>query len=247
MVQGQGGQADEITQAQQSLDNEAAQGAAGPQYVSVEQFQQLQQAIERQNAMIAGLQGKFDRGLNVIRTDTENLVKQHVGGLQDRMSRQAYLNSLSEEQRAVVDPLLREVDSLRSERQPARSQPQPEQDPAQAQWQQVYDLVADMGVDPRTPGIDYAALSNASLDQRERNRRFFASIDAAKATATKPAPAPRQAAPAAKTQGANPPVETAAAGRGGYRNIDDLRDAYINGRISSTEYRQKAQSLGHSV
>ncbi len=240
---------DEVSQAQQELD--AQQGNLGqqsaPQYVTAEQMQQLlNQQAQTYERQISGLQSKLDTGLNAIRRDTQSWAEQKIAGLQTEMGRQQWLASLSEEERRLAQPLLEAIQQTRPQPAPnpqPAPQPQPGTDVAQQQWQAVYQMVRNMGIDPQTPGIDYQVLTNTALDQNTREQKFYASVFAAKAkpNGVQAGVQPQQARP----QTPNPPINSAAAGRGGgYRTVDEVYDAYNTGRIDTPTFRKEMVPFG---
>lgn len=238
---------DVITQEQQKLDEQQGITPPVPQYVTAEQMQRMlgEQArgYERQ---LAGLQSKLDTGLNAIRRDT-----QAQATAQAQRDRQAWLATLDDERRQAV------LDSERfnsptptppgngatEAQQPSPQAPAPTTDAA-AQWEAVYQMVRNMGVDPRASGIDYTALTQPGLDDNTRQQRFFTSLWTVKGT-TAPRGAP--AAPQQVRTTPNPPVEQQAPAAGGYRNIEDVYDAFITGRITDTQYREQARRFGVAV
>ncbi len=242
----------EVTQDQSAIDaQQDTLGQQPPQYVTMEQMHQLlgQQAsgYERQ---IAGLQSKMDTGLNAIRRDTKSWAESKIADLQTNWGREQWLAGLNEEEQRIAKPLL---DEIRRSQQPkeaqveAPPQPAPQSADAQGQWQQIYQMVRNMGVDPQTPGIDYQILTNGTLQPNDREQKFYASVFAAKAkvAGVPPAPQAQQNQQPPRPQTANPPVQQGAAGRGaGYRNADDVRDAYIQGRISTEDMRKQMQPFG---
>ena len=218
---------------------------AAPQYLTVEQVQTMlsnqQRAFERQ---ISGVTSKIDTGLNAIRRDTQTWAQQQIQ-VQTQQQRQAWLAGLSEEQRAVAEPLIAEIDKAR---QPAQEvAPEPQADTLASQpdpWAKVYDLVEDFGLKRDMPGIDYAAFTDPGLTDRQRQQRFAGSLGTLKGTSVSPSPAP--AAPRAPAS--PPPPESPRGGVGGYASMETLRDAYITGKVTVQDYRQIAQSkFGESV
>ena len=217
---------------------------AAPQYLTVEQVQQMlsnqQRAFERQ---ISGVTSKIDTGLNAIRRDTQSWAQQQIQ-VQTAQQRKDWLAGLSEEGRAVAEPLLKEIDKARQPAEEVASEPQadapaPQPDP----WAKVYELVEDYGLKRDMPGIDYAAFTDPDLTDRQRQQRFLGSLRKGAGT---PATVPAPAAPRAPAS--PPPPESPRGGGGGYASMETLRDAYITGKLTVNEYRQTAQSkFGESV
>ena len=102
-------------------------------------------------------------------------------------------------------------------------------------------LVRNFGVDPDNPAIDYAALSDGSIDVDARQKKFFDSLHAVKA--------PVAAAPAQPAQPASsvvtPPSNAAPSQQsGGFATFDDLNDAVIRGEVNSEQYAQERRQRG---
>ena len=132
-------QNDEVTQDQQSLDEEQGEIPATPQYATSDQLTNIQNQLQQLESKNRGLQGLVDNGLNAIRRDTQTWAEQQFSGMRNEMDKKAYLENLDEEQRAVVTPLLNEMEELRKQNvQQAQPQPSPTQQqatPDQAQQQ----------------------------------------------------------------------------------------------------------------
>lgn len=238
---------DDITAIQQNMDAEQAggQSASG---VTLEQVQTLlqQQAqayehrIATQESQLRGLMSKQDNALNAIRGWT----KDQLGGLETRIGRDRFLESLDEDQRRTVDVILGEMD---------RRMPPPEEAPittpvqdastVEEQWAQVYTLVESMGLNRSDPRIQYAALTDSALAPEQRRSQFMQSLTAAVRTA--PAPTPTPAAPVA-----NPPIDRGASGAGNagrLQTVDSLMDLHIQGGITTEQYKERMAAIGHPV
>mgnify|MGYP001582262085 CR=1 FL=1 len=217
---------------------------AAPQYLTMEQVQTLlsnqTRAFERQ---ISGVTSKIDTGLNAIRRDTQSWAQQQVQ-VQTAQQRKDWLAGLSEEGRAVAEPLLKEIDKARQPAQEVAPESQADAPPAQPDpWAKVYELVEDYGLKRDAQGIDYAAFTDPDLTDRQRQQRFMGSLRKVAGTS---ASAPAPAAP--RVPASPPPPESPRGGGGGYASMESLRDAYITGKLTVSEYRQTAQSkFGESV
>ena len=242
---------DPITQAQQEVDQEQA-GAEQGQYLTNDQVQQLlseqSRVYERQ---IAGLTSKIDTGLNAIRRDTTASMQQQLANLNAQQGMQNWLSGLDEDQRALVQPLITRQQQLEEQllgqtQQPAGVQEQtasPEEG-----GDTVYKVVRQLGLDPRTKGIDYDALTAQGLSSEEREAQFLSSISKliqTQATQQKPQTdgAVQQQAPATQSPPTDGPPRTSAT----YRNIDDVRDAFISDKINQDEAMRLAGSMGQTL
>lgn len=238
-------------------DTGAAQEAVAqePKYITVQEMQQMmdrQANLLRQQVMaqVSGLASKIDTGLNAVRRDTKSWAEQQVGDLRSELGRQAWLTSLDEDQRKMAEPLLKEIDRARqghseaptsAERQaPGAENAQLDEQAAAQAWEQVYGIVEAMGLQRDTPGIDYAALTDSALDDTARRVRFLGSLR--QALVKTPAPS----APAKTTTAGtvNPPVEPVPRGTAGYRNTDQVMDAYLAGQISIEQAKQHFAAHG---
>ena len=251
---------DEVTQDQQSLDQEQGENAATPQYVTSEQYQAMQNEIaqvKQQNQKLEsesrGLQGLVDNGLNAIRRDTQKWAEDQFTGIRSEMGRQQYLDNLDEEQKEVVAPLLNELDELRKQQrvepQAAVQQQQVQSGQANQQWEQVYQFVESMGVNRNDPNLRYSALDPTnSLNPEQRSAQFAESIgNAIRAKGGTPPKQPSPQQPQVQTQKpttVSPPVDQPSGKAApSYKNLDDVRSAYIEGKIEKAEYQSMVQKL----
>ena len=246
---------DELTTDQQAMDQQQglAPAAAEPQYLTAAQAQEMvSQHTAQLRTELRGLQGLYDKGLNAIRSDTQQIVEGKLSALQEGLNRRAYLESLDEDTRNVVQPLYTELDSMRSMLQQKLS---PEAAPAQTaqpqstaneQWQRVYQFVRSFGVDPNDASIRYSTLVDQNLTAQERQDQFVASLRSALQKGG------QTGAPAARPQPAtaNPPVE---AGRSGananvrLNSLEDVVDARANNLITNDKYTERMAELGFPV
>ena len=246
-------QNDEVTQDQQSLDGEQGEVAATPQYVTPDQLTNIQNQLQQLESKNRGLQGLVDNGLNAIRRDTQTWAEQQFSGMRNEMDKKAYLENLDEEQRAVVTPLLNEMEELRKQNvQQAQPQTSPTQqqaapDQAQQQWEQIYKFVESMGLDRNDPNLRYSALDPTnSLTPEQRSAQFAESVgNAVRAKGGTPPQQPSPQQPQTqKPATVSPPVEQPSGKAApSYKNLDDVRSAYIEGKIEKAEYQSMVQKL----
>lgn len=244
-------QHDEISEAQAELDREQGLDATGTQSpVTMEQVNQLvENQLQSLQREVASYRSKVDSGLDAIRRDTKSWAEQQLGDIQSQSNREQFLASLDEEQMAVAKPLLDRIDAVAQQSsQPAA---QPSEPPVtgnqdQGGWSKVYSLVKDFGLDPQDPAIEYAALSVPGLTLEMRQKRFTGSLSKAKEiqiiARSKGAPAAQQQKIAAKTsQASSPPLQSGPSGSGAtsLKNPEDIRDAYITGKIDVDTYREQ--------
>ena len=246
-------QNDEGTQDQQSLDEEQGEIPATPQYATSDQLTNIQNKIQQLEAETRGLQGLVDNGLNAIRRDTQTWAEQQFSGMRNEMDKKAYLENLDEEQRAVVTPLLNEMEELRKQNvQQAQPQTSPTQqqaapDQAQQQWEQIYKFVESMGLDRNDPNLLYSALDPTnSLAPEQRSAQFAESVgNAVRAKGGTPPQQPSPQQPQVqKPATVSPPVDQPSGKAApSYKNLDDVRSAYIEGKIEKAEYQSMVQKL----
>ena len=246
-------QNDEVTQDQQSLDEEQGEIPATPQYATSDQLTNIHNELQQLRSENRGLQGLVDNGLNAIRRDTQTWAEQQFSGMRNEMDKKAYLENLDEEQRAVVTPLLNEMEELRKQNvqqaqpQPSQTQQQAAPDQAQQQWEQIYKFVESMGVDRNDPNLRYSALDPTnSLTPEQRSAQFAESVGnavRAKGGAPPQQPSPQQPQ-TQKPATVSPPVEQPSGKAApSYKNLDDVRSAYIEGKIEKAEYQSMVQKL----
>jgi hypothetical protein len=263
---------DTISQDQQALDQDQGittdgEAAVIPQSL-LDRFEAQAREIAQVRSQNQGLQSKIDNGLNAIRRDTETWVKGQFDGFQNDAEEVAWLNSLDEEQRPVMEGLLKRMDQrIGSVQQPA-AQPQIDQQQLVGQqqlidqWTPVMNYVEMMGIQRTDSRINLGLLAGAQSQ-----------VDASKWPAFRDhlidlRQQDRGGAPAAKTelaqvaqannnqqQTANPPVEGGGQSTAGaLRSIDDVRDAFIQGRFRTpedpdgrTEYARRMAALGQPI
>ena len=250
-------QNDEVTQDQQSLDGEQGEVNATPQYVTPDQLTALQTEVQQLRSENRGLQGQNDKGLNAIRRDMEKnvqtLAQQQFESYRNEMDKKTYLDGLDEEQREIVSPLYDKINQL-EQQQVQQTQPQVngqqeqgQSTQAQQQWEQVYQFVESMGVKRNDPNLRYSALDQTnSLAPDQRSKQFAESIRTAiKAEGGTPPQQPSsQQRQTQKPTTVSPPVEQPG-GKAAptYKNLDDVRSAYIEGKIEKAEYQSMVQKL----
>jgi len=246
-------QNDEVTQDQQSLDEEQGEIPATPQYATSDQLTNIHNELQQLRSENRGLQGLVDNGLNAIRRDTQTWAEQQFSGMRNEMDKKAYLENLDEEQRAVVTPLLNEMEELRKQNvqqaQPQQSQTQQQAAPdqAQQQWEQIYKFVESMGLDRNDPNLLYSALDPTnSLAPEQRSAQFAESVgNAVRAKGGTPPQQPSPQQPQTqKPATVSPPVDQPSGKAApSYKNLDDVRSAYIEGKIEKAEYQSMVQKL----
>ena len=248
---------DPIDQAQAEVDKEQG-GGDQPSYMTTEGVSQMLLAQGRvYERQIAGLTSKIDTGLNAIRRDTNASMQQQLAQASAQGQTASYLASLDEDQRALVQPLVNQIQGLQEQIQGQTQQPQGDTQPSQTAspaggWDTVYTVVRQLGLDPQTKGIDYDALTEPGLTSEQRQERFLTSVQrtivatAAAQTQSRTNPPQNEAAQQAQPV-VNPPVDGPPRTSATYRNIDDVRDAFVTDKIPELEAKRLAASMGQQL
>jgi len=230
---------DEITQEQQSIDAELDNiEPPSPEYVPREQFDQLLRKLDQQGRHISGLESRIDRSANEIREENQRRAAQQEIALR-KQTQEELLESfddptIQEKMRAYfsLDNQKAEADlQVRLQQSQAELEPQNPQGSSQDQWNQIFQAVQDFGVDPADKRVNYAALVDQSMTDEERRRAFFQSLRTITTAEAKQAPQQTQ-----QRQAQTPPVAAAPASSTGFRNADEVRDAYVSDKISKDTY-----------
>jgi hypothetical protein len=195
--------------------------------------------IQTLQAENRGLQGKIDSGLTAIRRDSE---RARVEGRQRETD--TLISNLPEDQREYLAPILKRNAELEAWATTQEGVASPNGGTGAAS-NELQEIVRDMGVDPFNPGINYSALQNPSLTESQRRQAFFSSVDTVKQESSTLAPTP-PASPAPSNT-VSPPVGSTPNTASEIRNIDDVRSAFIEGRLSQDNYRSRMSQLGHPV
>ena len=230
-------------QAQLDAVQEAPQSQTDTNPVT-EELRAMREDFSRQ---VAGLQSKVDRGLNAIRRDTETQVRQ-----QQEQAAQQYIESMPEEYRPGVEQMLQANKAFHEENQKLRDQvdggeQQPKQPEQQAPngWQQVYDIATSLGVDPKTPGIDYAAFTDPGLSESQRRDRYFASLKPLMGATNQAPTIQAQEQPTPNGVQSPPTAGTPSNGASSnMRSVEQVQSAYIEGKLSKEEYTDQLSKLG---
>ena len=182
-----------IDQASAEIDRELATTAESQaQPLTADQVQQIVQSqMQPFQTQISGLQSLVDRGLNSIRRDSESALQQmqqQTLTQQNQERRNQYLNSLDTREREVAEPLLEEIENLKQSQinQLLAQQSVPQNEPVdnvqqnvQNQWEQVYKIVEDMGLNRNDPNVNYSILMDSSKTDPQKQQEFFASVRSA--------------------------------------------------------------------
>jgi len=191
----------------------------------------LTKSNERYENQISGLQSKIDKGLNSIRQ-------------QEKQKAESNLQKLKEDFENV-DESYKPFAKTTIEAEETRIQTEYTDDsamqgtPVSTAEQERKEIVRDMGVDPNTPGIDYSILDNQNLPLSDRRQKFFTSVMNARSESLTPT------APVETKSAESPPVDGSPGKSTGIpKNITELQQAYVSGRMPKDEYLAQKQRMG---
>jgi len=223
-------------QAQLDAVQEGTSPQAAPTDAVTKELQALREDFSRQ---VAGLQSKVDKGLNAIRRDTEekNLREQ------DSAMKQ-YMEQLPEEHREAFQMLANQNRQYQQQLSQVQNGTEPEQTPeVSSEWESIYAIPRSMGIDPQTPGLDYAAFTDVGLTEDQRRDRFFASIKTVMSGNTTPGtPATTQTT----EQVQSPPTSgtPTSSSPSNLRSEEQIQRAYIEGKLTKEQYQQRLTEVG---
>lgn len=233
---------DVVTQVQNEMDAEQGSPETAQPLTQEQVKGMLEEQARGYERQIAGLTSKVDRGLNTMRSIAEG-AQQATGVLRSDVSFEQLLTTMDEDQRAAA---LAWRDADRKANAPVQPV---DQEPAQNDnWERVYQMAENMGLDRNDPNIRYTVLSDMTLTEVQREQQFMASLSTAvQQKGQAAAPAPAGTAPATE-EITNPPVDRGAAGTGSPMNTQDqIMDAFIEGKLNSTQYRERMAAIGIAV
>ena len=223
-------------QAQLDAVQEETTPQAAPTDAVTKELQALREDFSRQ---VAGLQSKVDKGLNAIRRDTEEKALRE----QETAMRQ-YLEQVPEEHREAFQMLANQNSQYQKQISQLQNGDVPEQtQEVSSEWEQIYAIPKSMGLDPQTPGIDYAAFTDAGLTEGQRRDRFFASIKTVMSGNTTPG---TPATPQTTEQVQSPPTggTPTSGSASNLRSEEQIQRAYIEGKLTKEQYQQRLTEVG---
>ena len=226
-----------LDQDQAQLD--AVQEETTPQTTPTDAVtKELQALREEMSRQVAGLQSKVDKGLNAIRRDTETQARQ-----QQEAAIQQYLEQVPEEHRETFRAIANQNLEYREQLSKVETSTTPEEPQVSSEWDQIYAIPRSMGLDPQTPGIDYAAFTDDGLTEGQRRDRFFASIKTVMSSNTQ---TDTPATPQTTEQVQSPPTSgTPTSGSpSNLRSEEQIQRAYIEGKLTKEQYQQRLTEVG---
>ena len=226
-----------LDQDQAQLD--AVQEETTPQTTPTDAVtKELQALREEMSRQVAGLQSKVDKGLNAIRRDTETQARQ-----QQEAAIQQYLEQVPEEHRETFRAIANQNLEYREQLSKVETSTTPEEPQVSSEWDQIYAIPRSMGLDPQTPGIDYAAFTDDGLTEGQRRDRFFASIKTVMSSNTQ---TDTPATPQTTEQVQSPPTSgtPTSSSPSNLRSEEQIQRAYIEGKLTKEEYQQRLTQVG---
>ena len=222
-------------QAQLDAVQEEPASQTTPTDAVTKELQALREDFSRQ---VAGLQSKVDKGLNAIRRDTEEQAKQ-----QQEAAIQQYLEQVPEEHRETFRAIANQNMQYREQISKLENGTTPEEPQVSSEWDQIYAIPRSMGLDPQTPGIDYAAFTDDGLTEGQRRDRFFASIKTVMSSNTQ---TDTPATPQTTEQVQSPPTSgtPTSSSPSNLRSEEQIQRAYIEGKLTKEEYQQRLTQVG---
>ena len=222
-------------QAQLDAVQEETTPQTAPTDAVTKELQALREDFSRQ---VAGLQSKVDKGLNAIRRDTEVQARQ-----QQEAAIQQYLEQVPEEHRETFRAIANQNMEYREQLSQVENSTTPEEPQVSSEWESIYAIPKSMGLDPQTPGIDYAAFTDAGLTEGQRRDRFFASIKTVMSGNTT---SETPATPQTTEQVQSPPTggTPTSGSASNLRSEEQIQRAYIEGKLTKEQYQQRLTEVG---
>ena len=225
-----------LDQDQAQLD--AVQEETTPQTAPTDAVtKELQALREEMSRQVAGLQSKVDKGLNAIRRDTEEKALR-----EQEAAMKQYMEQVPEEHRETFEMLANQNRQYQQQLSQMQNGNEPTQE-VSSEWDQIYAIPKSMGLDPQTPGIDYAAFTDDGLTEGQRRDRFFASIKTVMSSNTQ---TETPATPQTTEQVQSPPTSgTPTSGSpSNLRSEEQIQRAYIEGKLTKEQYQQRLTEVG---
>lgn len=223
-------------QAQLDAVQEGTTPQAAPTDAVTKELQALREDFSRQ---VAGLQSKVDKGLNAIRRDTEVQARQ-----QQETAMKQYMEQLPEEYKEGFEMLANQNRQYQQQLSQIQNGNEPEStQEVSSEWEQIYAIPRSMGLDPQTPGLDYAAFTDPNLTEGQRRDRFFASIKTVMSGNTTPG-TPATAQTTEQVQ--SPPTSgtPTSSSPSNLRSEEQIQRAYIEGKLTKEQYQQRLTEVG---
>ena len=246
-----------IDEVQAELDIEQGLSTRTEDTLSMAQVQALLEGQKDEfQKQLDATRSHADRAVNAVRRDYESSVGQKVddklNALQQEQGKLNWWNSLDDEDQQKFAPIMQQLEELEKAKTPqtAEQGQTPENTNNDTQWQQVYNIVRNFGLDPQDQGIQYAILSDPNMTPQQRQDAFLQNLGTVVRGGGGSGQQPQQSGqqpPPVQQNGVNPPIEQGGQATGTLRTPDDVRDAFITGAISTDQYRERMNALGQPI
>ena len=246
-----------IDEVQAELDVEQGLSTSTEDTLSIAQVQALMEGQKDEfQKQLDATRSHADRAVNAVRRDYESSVGQKVddrlNAIQQEQGRLNWWNALDDEDQQKFAPIMQQLEELEKAKTPqtAEQEQAPENANNDTQWQQVYNIVRNFGLDPQDQGIQYAILSDPNMAPQQRQDAFLQNLGEVARGGVGSGQQPQQSGqqpPPVQQNGVNPPIEQGGQATGSLRTPDDVRDAFITGAISTDQYRERMNALGQPI
>ena len=210
---------------------------SSPQYVTAEQLAPISEALKRIESQQRGLQGKGDKDVAALRRQLREDFRKEFGldelrQAQTERDLEKKLALVPEDMRPYVEPLYREIQQLKTQRNPQEA---PDDDPL---MEQAREYVRANGYDADMPGIDYSLITTGRATVKQL-AAFNKHLDQVAKAST--AGVPSAATPAPRTP--SPAVNVGPAATPGISTRDQLLDSMTAGRLTNDEFQKRWRSI----
>ena len=235
----------------QAGNGDMAQG----QYVTVTQFNEMKSALEEKSLhnenMLRGLQGRIDTDRATVQKNRETQVRQqHVSELEENLENidpamQMYAQSQIDREKEEL-MRLQKISTDNPVQDQMYTQPGQAGASANDGLDAARDYVKQHYLDPASPDVNYGLLFGPE-DASIRSQRFMDHVFGLRQKTSGTPEAPIQEQQSTTPMLTSPPVGAAPAPGGSISTIDDLREQYLTGRMTSDQYRERAGQMGFQV
>mgnify|MGYP003643295286 CR=1 FL=1 len=201
--------------------------------------------IRQLTSMVNASRGHTDRALNAIRGGVDQAVEEKIASLGEKARQAQLLETINEDQRPIFQSMMERLDKIDNKPQAQEVGEQaPIDSDTQAQWKQVYTMVEQMGINPQDNRINYQLLVDQSVatpEQRQGN--FMQNLTQILGSNNS-----QQPQSVGRSPSTNPPVESMSPSTStAFRNSEDIRDAYIAGKITTDVYHERMRAIGEDI
>jgi hypothetical protein len=230
---------DVITQAQDSLDK-PKETSTEPKYVTVDEFQKMQARVDAAESQNRGLQARVDKD----RTDRQR--EEHVRAAQVRKSRLVtQMGQADETNRPLFESQIASEDERIATLSQPTTEPTSTNGPAAAtgdtQWEPVYEIVRNLGLDPQDKRIDYSPLTRPGIDDASRLGTFMAGVRPLVGAIE------QTASPQKTNTTVSPPTGGSPSTGGARTSAQEVRLSFISGELNYDQTQTELKRFGESL